>query len=386
MTGRDRSVAIIHHQLGPYHRARARAFERTYPGKAHFIQLASHEALRDWRAEDPLAEVHTVAHGTLERLSGRELGVALEKLLNRLTPGTVVIPGYSHPMTRVAARWCRRNHAASVLLADSHHLDHPRSKWKELLKRTWVRSHFDAAFTAGSVSASYRQTLGIPHSRMWRGCDVVDNEFFSMRAAFARQRGPVLREELGFPERYFLYVGRVSAEKNLFRLLDALNTYHRSCGAEAWGLVMVGGGPMQKEISRRVSALRRKDVIVSPFRQADELSSYYAFASALVLPSVSEPWGLVVNEAMASGLPILASERCGCVMELVFPGINGYIFDPLRVENLVEVMERITSSKVDRLTMGAASVRIVGNFTPETWATSLADCIAVTLERKRRSI
>jgi glycosyltransferase involved in cell wall biosynthesis len=148
---------------------------------------------------------------------------------------------------------------------------------------------------------------------------------------------------------------------------------------------MVGAGPMKEEISGRVSALGRKDVILCPFRQADELSSYYAFASALVLPSLSEPWGLVVNEAMASGLPILASERCGCVMELVFPGINGYIFDPLRVESLVEVMVRVSSSNIDRLTMGAASVRIIGNFTPETWAASLADCIAVTLERKWRS-
>lgn len=119
-------------------------------------------------------------------------------------------------------------------------------------------------------------------------------------------------------------------------------------------------------------------VVFAGAHRSDELGLYYGLASCLILPSVSETWGLVVNEAMAAGLPVIVSHRCGCVAELVRPGVNGYVVDPLDVEGMARTMGVMSSTLVDCASMGEASRKIVALYTPETWAYSLADCIERT--------
>ena len=230
------------------------------------------------------------------------------------------------------------------------------------------------------MSAAYAQTLGFAPSQSWRGYDVVDNEFFARAASSARERPSALLRDLGLPERVFLFVGRLSPEKNVPGLLDAMDTYTRRAGPGAWGLLLVGSGPDEASIERRVRAQRGRVALLG-FKQLPELAQLYAAAGALILPSTSEPWGLVVNEAMAAGLPVLVSDRAGSAYDLVFPGINGYVFDPACKESIVGAMLRLSSEHVDRRAMGLASERIVANYTPETWATTVADAIEVTLDR-----
>ena len=377
-------VALLHHQYGPYHVARARALQRRIDGRVHFVQLASAEALRAWRLEGPVPELVTLAEGTLEHIPGRQLARAMRAALDRLNPQVVVVAGYTHAAMRAAARWCRRNRVAAILLSDSHYIDRARHRVKEWTKREWVSRHFDAVFTAGNLSAAYARTLGFPPSRIWRGYDVVDNAAFALRAALAQARGSSLLRDLALPERSFLYVGRFSREKNLHGLLAAIADYRQRAGASAWGLLLVGAGPEAESLERRVAAMRGS-VAITGFCQADQLAEAYTAAAALILPSTSEPWGLVINEAMACGLPILASDRAGAAWDLVFPGVNGYIFDPGDRGDMVEAMLRLSSEGVDLQAMGVASRRIIANYTPETWAAALSDCIEVTLDRRTRS-
>jgi 1,2-diacylglycerol 3-alpha-glucosyltransferase len=379
MTGGAGAVALIHQQFGPYHVARAKAFERRLGRPAHFIQLASQEALRAWEIRGEAPTLLTVAEGVLEQIPAAELAARLTVLLDRLSPSAVVIAGYAHPAMRAAARWCRRRRAPSILLSDSHRVDRRRLPWKEWAKRTWVPRHFDAAFTAGSLSTTYARGLGFDASQIWRGYDVVDNAFFEEGADTARARGIPSMDRYGLPEKVFLYVGRFSREKNLERLLDAMIEYRRRAGARAWGLLLVGSGPEGPSLERRVRSMA--GVAITGFKQIDELPQVYAAAHALILPSVSEPWGLVINEAMAAGLPVLVSDRAGAALDLVFPGINGYIFNPLSQRDMVDAMCRLSSDEVDREAMARASRRIIAGYTPETWSTALADCIEVTAAR-----
>jgi 1,2-diacylglycerol 3-alpha-glucosyltransferase len=375
-------VALLHHQYGPYHVARARALDRRLGGGVGFVQLAAVEALREWQIRGPGVEIVTLAAGTLEQLPERRLAGSMVDTLERMRPGAVVIAGYSHAAMQAAARWCRRNRAASILLLDSHHADRRRHWAKELAKRVFVSRYFDSAFTAGNASAAYARTLGFATSQIWRGYDVVDNAAFAEGAALARSRPSSLLRDLGLPEQVFLYVGRFSPEKNLHGLLDAMADYRRLAGEAAWGLLLVGSGPEAPALERRAAEMRGS-VAVTGFRQVEELAEVYAAAGALILPSTSEPWGLVVNEAMACALPILASDRTGAASDLVFPGVNGYVFDPESRQDMVAAMLRLSSPQVDRQAMGIASERIIANYTPETWATALSDCIEVTRGRRR---
>jgi glycosyltransferase involved in cell wall biosynthesis len=117
-------------------------------------------------------------------------------------------------------------------------------------------------------------------------------------------------------------------------------------------------------------------------KQVDELPACYAAADCFVLPSLSEPWGLVVNEAMASGLPVLISRRCGCARDLVREGENGFLFDPTRPDELARLMGLVADGGVDRAAMGAASRRIVSGFTVERFAQRAVTHMTQLLEWK----
>jgi glycosyltransferase involved in cell wall biosynthesis len=287
---------------------------------------------------------------------------------------------------RAAVHWARRNNRATILMSESNWYDRPRNWLKEFMKRYWVSRHYDAAFVGGEHSAAYLERLGLQRSKIWRGYDVTDNETFSREAARARSQKRILLLKLGLPEQYFLYVGRFSPEKNLQRLLTAYSQYAHGVGNKAWGLVMVGSGPLESGLKTMASSLGLSNVLWPGFQQTGLLPSYYALASCLILPSLTEAWGLVINEAMACGLPILASERCGAGVDLIFPGLNGYLFNPYNVQEMSSLMEWMTSGQADAQAMGEISQMIITRYTPENWAKALADCVALTLMRRQQVI
>lgn len=368
-------IALVHFNFGSYHITRARALISIHLGEVKFVQLSSKEAQREWNSTQ-LRELYTVADGTLETLESQKLANQLVNLLAQLNPSAIVIAGYEHQAMRVAASWAKKYNISTVLLSDSQQKDRVRNPCKELIKGWWIRKYFDAAFVAGSSAASYLENLGFPPERIWRGYDVVDNKHFARGSTLIRKTEIEWRTKLNLPKRYFLYVGRFSEEKNLLGLLRAYQLYKHRLGKHAWSLVLVGSGSQEKQLKTEALQLGLTQIVWAGFQQVEQLPTYYSLASALILPSVSESWGLVVNEAMACGLPVLVSKQCGCVPDLVFPGINGYIFDPFNIENLTSCLEIITHKASKELTeMGHASKNIIKMYTPELWAKALVDCV-----------
>jgi glycosyltransferase involved in cell wall biosynthesis len=146
---------------------------------------------------------------------------------------------------------------------------------------------------------------------------------------------------------------------------------------------------MRADLERRRAELGLEASLGMPgFRQYDELPRYYGAAGAFVLASTTEQWGLVVNEAMAAGLPVLVSERCGCAPDLVEPGRNGYTFDPHDTQALARLMLEVASDACDRAGMGAASRAIVARWGPDRFAAGLeaAARTALTAPRRRASV
>lgn len=373
MTGPPPTLALLHHQFGPYHVARGRVLRRTFPGTVQLIQLAESEAIRDWRADPGDLAIETAVSGMLEAAPDAAVAAGVERILERLRPDVIAISGYAHPAMRRAAAWARRRGAKAILISDSQARDLPRRPWKELLKRTFVSRHFDAAFVSGASAAFYVESLGIPAHRIWRGYDVVDNAHFAEGARRARAEAATLRSSLGLPPRYFLYVGRFAPEKNLGRLIEAFARACRDRAFEGWSLVLVGGGPLEGDLRRQATPLGAR-VCFIPFQQTDQLPTYYGLAEALVLPSLVEPWGLVVNEGMAAGLPIIISRQCGCAMELVFPGINGAIVDETDVPGLATALIDMSRDEERRRVHGQQCARLVETFSLEAWATALTSC------------
>jgi 1,2-diacylglycerol 3-alpha-glucosyltransferase len=371
-------TAVVFVNYGPYHLARSRALLIHPRIDPYFIELASAQNKYPWSAER--AELGdrliTLCEGPYEHCSRSELDHKIVAVLGKLKPRALAVAGYSERPIRRAASWARRNRCSVVMFSESTSWDHPRRWWLESMKRLWLRRHIDAAMIGGRPHRAYVAELGLDERRIWDRYDVVDNDFFARGADMLRTgAADGRREEAGLPKGYFLYVGRFAPEKNLSNLLRAYARY-RQDHPDGWSLVMVGDGPEREKLVQTARGLQLGDVTWPGFKQFDELPLYYAFAGCFILPSMLEPWGLVVNEAMASGLPVLVSHKCGCATDLVVSGRNGFTFDPKDIDEIARLMNEMANLPAGhRTAMGCASRMIISRWTPTDWASQLASAI-----------
>ncbi len=202
---------------------------------------------------------------------------------------------------------------------------------------------------------------GIPPAKLFFSVSVVDNDWFFHCARALRPRREEIRRELGLPEKFFLGVGRQVPKKNWTMCLEAYRQYRARSNSSGWGLVLVGEGPSQSLLKDLVQREQIPGVVFPGIVQGAALVAYYVLAQVHVLPSLhGETWGLVVNEAMACGLPVLVSEQCGCAESLVRNGVNGWTFSPHRPEELAERMQRMAGLPDDEYRkMASASEEII---------------------------
>ena len=144
----------------------------------------------------------------------------------------------------------------------------------------------------------------------------------------------------------------------------------------------MGSGPEEMSLRQQVAQSSIKGVWFEGIRQIDELPLYYARAKCFVLPSKSEPWGLVVNEAMASGLPVLVSNRCGCVADLVRDGTNGFVFDPFDTRSLAALLVKVSTRRVALEELGANGQKTVANYNPTLFAERASTHLKRMYDRK----
>jgi glycosyltransferase involved in cell wall biosynthesis len=362
-------IAVLFARLGPYHVARLRALSGDHDVVA--VELSGTNLNYDWEpvATDGLTHVQ-LFDGNHRAVDASRLRQQVGAVLAEHAPDAVAVPGWWDPGALAALAWGRRHGVPVVLMSDSTALDAPRVWWREGLKRRVV-SLFETALVAGTRHVEYLTGLGMSEDRIWTGYDVVDNDHFAEGADAARKHEDEQRAALGLPDRYVLACGRFVEKKNLERAIEAYAQY-RTRTETPRALVIVGDGPRRGALQERVAALGlQEDVYFPGFCQYDELPPYYGWADAFIHASTHEQWGLVVNEAMAAGLPVLVSERCGCAPDLVADGENGVTFDPFDTDEIAEALGGIPTSESRRREMGRASRDRIRDWTPQTFARNL---------------
>jgi glycosyltransferase involved in cell wall biosynthesis len=313
--------------------------------------------------------------------------------LEHVNPDVVAVNGWNNFGSLAAANCCVERRIPMVVMSESARQDEARTWWKEMIKRRIVNL-YSAALVGGQRHVKYLVELGMPRDRIFTGYDVVDNAHFARRALEIRNSKSEIRTKYGFPENYFLASARFIEKKNLPRLISAYAAYrHRSRGTGVtdpgyngdapWDLVLLGDGPLRETLNTQLSTLNLHSHVHLPgFKQYDELPVYYALANAFVHASTTEQWGLVVNEAIASGLPVIVSERCGCVPELVQG--NGFTFNPMDDHELASLLFKMaTLSDDERKRLGDASYKIAANFVPDRFGDGLERAARVALELTR---
>jgi glycosyltransferase involved in cell wall biosynthesis len=204
----------------------------------------------------------------------------------------------------------------------------------------------------------------------------VDNDYFSQMADQIRKDEAYLRALRNLPKNYFLFVGRFLPRKGLETLIKAYKNYRKQGTREYWGLVLVGAGSHLDSIQKLAEGIPEVR-FVGP-RYGDDLCYYYALSRVHIVPSIIDQWGLVVNEGMASGLPVVVSKGCGAAKTLVQEGENGWTFDQGDDEALTKLMIRTSSLPSDALKeMGRKSQSIVSDWSLDRFADGVLKAIEI---------
>jgi 1,2-diacylglycerol 3-alpha-glucosyltransferase len=374
-------------RLGPYHVPRLRstsAYFQKCGWRVVALETASRDETYAWEETDQhsgFEHMRLFPDASFDELSPRDIHRKMMAALTALDPAAVAINSYSAPDARSALEWCRRNRRVAVVMVDSRREDAPRSLPREALKRPIVRS-FDAALTAGTPHVRYLRELGLPADVIFTPCDVVDNDWHRSEAERAR-RVPAAYDHLpGLDDArpFFLASNRFVARKNVGMLIEAYLRYREKAvlaGESPWRLVLLGDGPLRTELAQQAAAKGGEDITFAGFHPLKELPVYYGLASAFVHPAAADQWGLVVNEAMASGLPVLVSRGAGCEPDLVADGVTGFSFDPHDPDRLADLLGHVaTMNAAQRAAIGGAAQQHIQNYSLEAFAYGMMNAVS----------
>jgi len=412
-------IAVVFHHIGPYHHARLNAAADRLSVTGFEWSAKGYDA---WGAAESPTRYHKVSlfpEATAHCPGNAKLKQAFWTALEQARPDVVAVNGWNNFGSLISANCCVHRGIPVVVMSESSRQDEHRTSWKEAIKRR-IAGLYSAALVGGQRHVEYLAELGMPRERIFTGYDVVDNEYFRQKAEEVRsQRSSAsanqpshkatadreVRQKYALPENYFLASARFVEKKNLAMLIQAYAEYRRSSAfAKAtadkevrdrnsdishqhspWDLVLLGDGPLRQAINNQLSTLNlHRHVHLPGFKPYDELPVYYASANAFVHASTTEQWGLVVNEAIASGLPVIVSNRCGCAPELV--NGNGFTFNPTNEDELTaRLLEMASLSDHERKHLVDNSYRIAANFAPERFGEGLerAASVAMGVPQKR---
>jgi glycosyltransferase involved in cell wall biosynthesis len=367
-------LVVLFKSWGPYHLARLETLRARHDVLA--LEFADVDHAYDWNvdAEKKRAKIVSIGARDARRDRTRALGAQLV----RFAPDAVAIPGYSEAFALAAARLCRVLGLPAILMSDTHALSARGNRLREFAKRQLL-TLFDAALVAGTPHRDYLAGLGFPRESVALGYDVVDNNHFAP-AASSFPLPPRTRDP------YVFCCARLVPKKNLAFLIDAFTRYRDASPSHTWNLVIAGDGPLRAALEAQASATRYAHAIrfLGKIAYAD-LPSIYRAASAFVLPSRSEEWGLVVNEAMAAALPVIVSNRAGCARDLVTEGVNGVTFDPLDRDALAAGITRISRAGDGNLVgMGQASARLIAGWNVDRFGIGLTQAAEAALGARPR--
>lgn len=382
-------VAVLFSRFGPYHLARLRGADRVMRregARLSAVAVADSDNVYAWSpVSAPVdCDASVLFPGVpYEKIYETSLVTRLHAHFDALNPVAVAVPGWAFLEAKAALAWCLKHRRAAILMSESSRGDHFRLWPREIAKQFLVRQ-FHAALVGGERHAEYARALGIPRACIFSGYDSVDNPYFSEGAERVRANAAAARAAAGLPPRYVLTSSRFVAKKNIDGLLRGY-ALHVARRPDAPALVLCGDGPLRESLHALGRELRIESRLHWPgFVQYPELPTYYALAEAFILASTTEQWGLVVNEAAASGLPLLVSNRCGCAPELVREGENGFTFDPREPEAIARALDALPPDAESRARMGARSRALVEAHSPHVFGENLLEAARMALARLGR--
>lgn len=255
-----------------------------------------------------------------------------------------------------------------------------RTRWKDAIKR-FVFSRVDATLGSGEESRAFAMRYGISSEKAMCLPHSIDVIHYAEGSNQARLERDSLRGGMGLEGIVFIYVGRFWWGKGITYLLDAFKQVQNK-NVFVVSLLLVGDGLEEGELKQQCINRGIKNVVFAGFKQRPDLPAFYAMADVFVFPTLGDPYGLVVDEAMACSLPVISTSAAGEIRDRIEEGINGYIVPPENSSALAERMLELAHNVELRDKMGKRSYEKITDHTPDKWAQSFERIVRTLLTKE----
>ena len=343
----------------------------------YIIEIAGKGSNYAFAAHDEDHSVHWICLYPNDKIEDINPSFAKKTVLEKLgeiNPDVILSGAFAFTSGAAAIDWAKSNNKAVVMFDDAKKENLKRNFITNLVKRIFY-SNVDAVLCPSKDWNDTYKSWGVPLDAIFYGVDVVDNSFWNKKNN--------LTIDYALPEKYFLCVGRQIPCKNFDAVIEAFMQIVSQ--DMAFDLVFVGSGEESDKLKSSVEDFHKDKIHFIPFQSPENLSVIYQNAYCFILSSLSETWGLVVNEAMASGLPVIVSKQCGCADSLVFNGENGFIFSPKNVVELASCMDKIINLSPEEMnTMKEKSIQIIKDWDIDRFSSGAMDAIDYALRNKRK--
>lgn len=330
-------------------------FGKSITWDVSLINGYDHEFLPVWGAKDSLSFVRPWIYGLRKRLIAGDFDV-------------LWVHGWGQ-LSHILAIWAAHRLGIKVLLRGEAGLHLSRHNFfKQWIKDQflcWLFKCVDGFLAIGRLNRDFYLKYGVPSERVFMMPYAVNNIFFQQQVHSAEAGRETLRSELRLkPGRpIFLFASKMIDRKRAEDLLDAFISLSQGEQEEPNAyLLFVGDGDRRVALEQRAARLGWNAIRFLGFKNQTELSAYYDLCDAFVLPSVEEPWGLVVNEVMNAGRAVIVSDEVGCHLDLVKDGVNGYVFRAGDVVSLRTALSKVVHDLPRCRMMGRESREIINAF------------------------
>lgn len=356
-------ILIIHNFLWAHYKsALFEEIQKQLPPQHdfHVLQIARNEISRKKMETSDIDYAYNYTllfDDFIENVSKLKEIISVLRFVLKYNPDVINVTGYSASISTLPVIFLAKLLGKKIIMSnESTSSDERKGGIKEKIKR-WAVKACSGYVVFGKSSEDYLIKLGAKHGAILvKNAAVVDNK------AIQTIYNDALNQEL-FPEiktkKNFVFVGRIAKEKNVKMLVKAFQSLKKT--DQDWGLILVGSGPDEDNVHLQINQNPENIYKYDPVGWK-EIPKFFSNADCFVLPSSSEPWGLVVNEAMICGLAIIVSESCGCAEDLVKG--NGYKVKTNSESDLRSAMQQIIDT--DNLdSLKSTSKEIIRSFSVE---------------------
>ena len=373
-------IIIVLRNIGPYHQSR---FESLVNDNLDVYVFETRPESKEYLwspSNSPKYQVIKFPKSIFPEkdISNKEIDYFYKKNISLINPDAIISVGWADRSYQRLLLYSNSKEIPCIIVSDSIIKTERNSRrflLKEILKKIILRG-YSAAFVAGKESREYLIKLGIKDQMIFQPWDVVDNCFFEKLTSKSKQN----------EYKYFLCVSRLLERKNLFNLIKSFSNYQKEGGL--WGLKIIGSGNLYLKLKKYPDYVTNQEKIeIINWLQINDLVQYYKNASSFILPSYFDNWGLVVNEAISSGLPCIVSQNCGCAVDLIKNNESGFVFNPSKNYELQKYMKKVENlTKDEQFKMISLARTNLKNYDLDTFSKNLKKAIVFSINNPKKSL